>query len=161
MDKTNKAKPKRLQRLKVGTRVRAIANHDGKNIKGLSGVIVVDWGHCYGVRWSKRLPGFHDCGTHCPNGYGWNVDRDIIVVDKNFIEKWEHKQGKRKMTQFKVGMRIKAIGDFNGNRLKGLCGTIMHIHDGTNLLCVAWEQKIQDGHDCNGRCEQGYGCDIE
>ena len=65
------------------------------------------------------------------------------------------------MIQFKIGMRIKAIGDFNGNRLQGLCGTIMHIHDGTNLLCVAWDEKIRDGHTCSGRCEQGYGCDIE
>lgn len=60
------------------------------------------------------------------------------------------------MENFKVGDRVRCISDFEGLALHGYEGEICHIESPTRVG-VRFDSIISSGHDCNGRCQYGYG----
>lgn len=63
---------------------------------------------------------------------------------------------------FQIGDRVKCIVDHpdgNQNIFVGSTGTVCY-SDGDSRICVRWDAHI-DGHDCCGRCEYGYGWNVD
>lgn len=54
---------------------------------------------------------------------------------------------------FKIGDRV--VHTENFVIPKGYQGTVVHV--GKDLPGIRWDQKIRDGHTCDGKCEDGHG----
>lgn len=60
-------------------------------------------------------------------------------------------------TEFLVGDRVECIRAYDGNDdIVGVTGTVCYIRE-DGLIAVEYDREISFGHDCNARCDYGYG----
>lgn len=59
---------------------------------------------------------------------------------------------------FEVGDRVIGIGIIDGNNLNGCIGTVVGYYsdDDKSLVAVEFDDKIMDGHGCDGQGQHGY-----
>ena len=79
--------------MKVGSRVVAIENMDGREIKGLTGTIVANYPttnydredpkYLWGVFFDKEFDFGHDLIGHCKQGYGLWVNQNKLKTEYN------------------------------------------------------------------------------
>jgi len=84
------------KRFPIGCRVTLIKNHeeyDKPEFKvGATGIVLcIDPSGEVGIRWDKKVSGFHDFWgeVECDNGHGWYVDSDIISKSKTDVKDLE------------------------------------------------------------------------
>lgn len=64
---------------------------------------------------------------------------------------------------FEIGDRVVAIcdhPDHNEDVVHGCTGVVCDLYtdwDDNLRVGVRWDHEIEDGHRCNGKCEDGYG----
>jgi hypothetical protein len=59
----------------------------------------------------------------------------------------------------KVGDRVRTKPEadkYESGRYKGL-GTVMKINNYDEGISVEFDEEFDDGHNCSGKCEDGYG----
>ena len=71
------------KRLKLGDRVKLTSPFSFITLDSLGTVVNLDsnYSDSVGVQWDVRQSGFHNCEDSCPEGTGWFVQRnDILLV---------------------------------------------------------------------------------
>lgn len=59
-----------------------------------------------------------------------------------------------------VGAKVECMvdnPDDNPDIVQGSSGTVCVVDDGAPRIGVEWDFQLEGGHNCNGRCKQGYG----
>lgn len=62
--------------------------------------------------------------------------------------------------RFNIGDRVVAVADHPASNISihaGDAGTICSQERGAPWVGVYWDNPVDGGHSCNGRCEHGYG----
>lgn len=137
-----------MSKFKIGDRVR-------HRISGETGIIrLIDSTSVpYGIEFDTEIQGLHSLQGICNKGYGLWVSEEEIELEKevNSLDK----EKRIKMSEFKVGDRVKYIGA--DSNYKGKVGTIVTIDDDSIPYGIEFDEKVYGGHTLDGECEYGYG----
>lgn len=61
------------------------------------------------------------------------------------------------MTEFRVGDRVEAIIDAPDENYSIHAGDLGTVCKAGWIIGVRWDRPVDNGHDCGGTCEYGYG----
>ena len=137
-----------MNKFKIGDRV----IHKRMDIIGTIRVID-DTSLPYGVEFDDKISGLNNLQGLCEIGHGLWVSEEDIELEKevNSLDK----EKRIKMSEFKVGDRVKYIGA--DSNYKGKVGTIVTIDDDSIPYGIEFDEKVYGGHTLDGECEYGYG----
>ena len=71
--------------MEVGDRIIIIRDLWNKNLRNKHGTIIYVGRDLYSIRFDKNIGG-HSCSHRCTYGYGWNVEKENVVLEKVSIK---------------------------------------------------------------------------
>jgi len=76
-------------KFKIGYKIKVIKDNWNKNILGKTGKIIGHHGHnIVKIEFDENMGG-HNCDGCCKHGYGWNIEKDDIVLINREITNWK------------------------------------------------------------------------